>query len=142
MGVEFKVSGADTGGDFAGVQYPIAPGRLVLAADARTPAPARLLEMIAPAGFETYFVELAEAGDLGRRQELAAKYGVTYPSNWLAELIPRYSLKYTWSMTGKCSLYIKQRSHPFRGGIDHWMPPLPEDSRGIRCPSCEGRNSR
>lgn len=75
MGVEFKVSGADTGGDFAVVQYPIAPGRLVLAADARTPAPARLLEMIAPAGFETYFVELAEAGDPGRRRELAAIRG-------------------------------------------------------------------
>ena len=87
MGVEFKVSGADTGGDFAVVQYPIAPGRLVLAADARTPAPARLLEMIAPAGFETYFVELAEAenraGGGSWRQ-----YGVTYPSNWLAELFP------------------------------------------------------
>jgi hypothetical protein len=42
------------------------------------PGPARLLEVIAPAGFETYFAELAEAGDPGRRQELAAKYGVTY----------------------------------------------------------------
>ena len=41
------------------------------------PGPARLLEVIAPAGFETYFIELAEAGDPGRRQELAAKYGVT-----------------------------------------------------------------
>jgi hypothetical protein len=55
------------------------------------PGLARLLEMIAPAGFETYFVELAEAG--GRRQELAAKYGVTYSSDWVAELISRYSLK-------------------------------------------------
>jgi hypothetical protein len=33
---------------------------------------ARLLEVIAPAGFEAYFAELAEAGDPGRRQELAA----------------------------------------------------------------------
>jgi mannose-6-phosphate isomerase-like protein (cupin superfamily) len=57
------------------------------------PAPARLLEVIAPAGFETYFVELAEAGDPGRRQELAAKYGVTYSSDWVAELISRHNLK-------------------------------------------------
>jgi hypothetical protein len=51
------------------------------------------LEVIAPAGFETYFIELAEAGDPGRRQELAAKYGVTYSSDWVAELISRYNLK-------------------------------------------------
>jgi mannose-6-phosphate isomerase-like protein (cupin superfamily) len=57
------------------------------------PGPARLLEVIAPAGFETYFVELAEAKDPGRRQELAAKYGVTYSSDWVAELISRYNLK-------------------------------------------------
>jgi len=48
------------------------------------PGPARLLEVIAPAGFEAYFAELAEAGDPGRRQGLAAKYGVTYSSDWVA----------------------------------------------------------
>ena len=57
------------------------------------PGPARLLEVIAPAGFETYFIELAEVGDPGRRQELAAKYGVTYSSDWVAELSSRYNLK-------------------------------------------------
>jgi hypothetical protein len=57
------------------------------------PGPARLLEVIAPAGFETYFIELAEAEDPGRRQELAAKYGVTYSSDWVAELTSRYNLK-------------------------------------------------
>jgi mannose-6-phosphate isomerase-like protein (cupin superfamily) len=57
------------------------------------PGPARLLEVIAPAGFEAYFVELAEAGDPGRRPELAAKYGVTYSSDWVAELVSRYNLK-------------------------------------------------
>src|SRR3954470_6579252 len=31
------------------------------------PGPARLLEVISPAGFEAYFAELAEAGDPGRR---------------------------------------------------------------------------
>ena len=57
------------------------------------PGPARILEVIAPAGFETYFAELAEAGDPGRRQELAAKYGVTYSSDWVAELVSRYKLQ-------------------------------------------------
>ena len=57
------------------------------------PGPARLLEVIAPAGFEAYFAELAEAGDPGRHTELAAKYGVTYSSDWVAELTSRYHLK-------------------------------------------------
>jgi mannose-6-phosphate isomerase-like protein (cupin superfamily) len=57
------------------------------------PEPARLLEVIAPAGFESYFVELTEAGDPGRRSELAAKYGVTYSSDWVAELISRHNLR-------------------------------------------------
>jgi hypothetical protein len=34
------------------------------------------LAVIAPAGFEASFAELAEAGEPGRRQELATKYGV------------------------------------------------------------------
>lgn len=57
------------------------------------PTHARLLEVIAPAGFEAYFVELAEAGDPGRRQELAAKYGVTYSSDWVADLTSRNNLR-------------------------------------------------
>ena len=57
------------------------------------PGPARLLEVIAPAGFEAYFAELAEAGDPDRRQELATKYGVTYSADWVAELTSRYNLK-------------------------------------------------
>jgi mannose-6-phosphate isomerase-like protein (cupin superfamily) len=57
------------------------------------PAQARLLEIIAPAGFENYFSELAEASDPGMRPELAAKYGVTYSSEWVAELVARYNLK-------------------------------------------------
>jgi mannose-6-phosphate isomerase-like protein (cupin superfamily) len=136
MAVEFKVSGADTGGAFAIVEHPIEPGRLVLphvhlredecsyvlegTIGARVgdrevtagtgtylikprglmhtfwnagPRPARLLEVISPAGFEVYFAELAEAGDPDRRQELAVKYGVTYFSDWVAELTARYKLK-------------------------------------------------
>ena len=57
------------------------------------PRPARLLEVIAPAGFETDFAKLAEAGDSGRHSELAAKYGLTYSSEWVPMLISRYHLK-------------------------------------------------
>jgi quercetin dioxygenase-like cupin family protein len=55
--------------------------------------PDRLLEVISPAGFEAYFAELAAAGDPGRRDELSAKYGVTYSSDWVARLISKYNLK-------------------------------------------------
>ena len=44
-------------------------------------------------GFENYFAELAAVGDPDRRQELAAKYGVTYSSDWVAGLVSRYNLK-------------------------------------------------
>jgi quercetin dioxygenase-like cupin family protein len=57
------------------------------------PGLARLLEVIAPAGFEAYFIELAEARDPLRRSELAAKYGVTYSSKWVADLISKHKLK-------------------------------------------------
>ena len=46
-----------------------------------------------PPGFEAYFAELAEAGDPHRRDELAQKYGVTYFSDWIADLTARYKLK-------------------------------------------------
>jgi hypothetical protein len=45
------------------------------------------------ADFETYFAELAEAGDPGRRHELAGMYGVTYSSDWVADLVSRYKLQ-------------------------------------------------
>jgi hypothetical protein len=57
------------------------------------PRPARLLDVIVPAGFERYFAELAEARDSGRHSELAPKYGLTYSSDWVPTLISRYHLK-------------------------------------------------
>jgi mannose-6-phosphate isomerase-like protein (cupin superfamily) len=57
------------------------------------PGPARILEVIAPAGFEAYFAELAEAGDPALRSELSAKYGVTYSSEWVAGLSSKYNLR-------------------------------------------------
>jgi hypothetical protein len=69
------------------------------------PGPARLLEMIAPAGFETYFVELAEAGDPGPE----AGAGSKIRGDLLVGLGCRADLQVppevTRSMTGKCSLY-------------------------------------
>jgi len=56
------------------------------------PGPARLLEIISPAGIENYFVELAEADDPAPA-ELAAKYGVTYSLEWVPDLVSRFNLK-------------------------------------------------
>ena len=57
------------------------------------PDQARLLEIVAPAGFEAYFRELAQAGDPNSRDRLAKKYGVTYSSDWVADLTKRFNLK-------------------------------------------------
>ena len=75
------------------------------------PDPVRLLEIISPAGFEKYFAELADAGDPSRRQELAAKYGLTYSSDWIAGLTSKYNLKLLGEWPG-LPLSIKQRLHP------------------------------
>jgi hypothetical protein len=59
--------------------------------------------VIAPAGFETYFAELAEAGDSGRQSELAAKYGLTYSSDWVPTLISRYHLRLLGHLIEACT---------------------------------------
>ena len=64
------------------------------------PGPARILEVISPAGFENYFTELAGAGDPGQRPELAAKYGLTYSLDWVDGLIDKYNLKLLAGSTG------------------------------------------
>lgn len=57
------------------------------------PEQVRLLEIIAPAGFEAYFRELAQADDPDSREQIARKYGVTYSSEWVPELTRRFDLK-------------------------------------------------
>jgi mannose-6-phosphate isomerase-like protein (cupin superfamily) len=63
------------------------------------PKPARIIEIISPAGFEKYFEELAEligAGGPPDRSKLAAlaeRYGLTYHLEWIPELVARYNLK-------------------------------------------------
>ena len=61
-------------------------------------SPARVLELIAPAGFERYFDELAEvlgAGgspEVGRVQALAQKYDMEMDFSSVPELLQRYNL--------------------------------------------------
>jgi len=63
-----------------------------------TTRPARILEIISPAGFENYFVELAEllaqAGppDVERINMLAQEYGLEFDFSTLAELSQTYDV--------------------------------------------------
>lgn len=60
--------------------------------------PARILEIISPAGFERYFEELAgvlSAGgppDLGKISEVAARYGLTFHMERMQDLLERHGL--------------------------------------------------
>ncbi|MGH7452463.1 MAG: hypothetical protein ACRENG_14040 [bacterium] len=64
----------------------------------RPHSPARILEIISPAGFEGYFVELAEilavAGppDFARIGALAQKYGLELDFSTLTELSQKYNV--------------------------------------------------
>jgi mannose-6-phosphate isomerase-like protein (cupin superfamily) len=65
------------------------------------PAPARLVEIISPAGFERFFTELAElvrrSSDLAAfvtaRAALGERYGLGFLPDWDAELTARHQLK-------------------------------------------------
>ncbi len=62
------------------------------------PEPARIVEIISPAGFERYFEELAEvlsAGgppDVAKIEALAAGYGLTFHWERVAEITERYGV--------------------------------------------------
>ena len=62
------------------------------------PAPARMIEVISPAGFEHFFRELAEMITAGRPEPsavmaLAGRYGLQFGQpDWLPDLIARYGL--------------------------------------------------
>jgi quercetin dioxygenase-like cupin family protein len=63
-----------------------------------TDAPARMLEIITPAGFERYFVDLADlAASGGLNPEsiarLGARYGLTFDGAWIPDLVARYGVK-------------------------------------------------
>ena len=61
--------------------------------------PARLLEIISPAGFEQYFAELVARGGSTRmepaeRMALGAKYGLEVDPKSIPELVQRFELAY------------------------------------------------
>ncbi|MEP6649322.1 MAG: cupin domain-containing protein [Lapillicoccus sp.] len=62
------------------------------------PQPARMIEVISPAGFELFFeavVDLLEAGDVDpeRGARLAADHGLSFVDTpWLADVVRRFSL--------------------------------------------------
>jgi quercetin dioxygenase-like cupin family protein len=64
-----------------------------------TDRPARLLEIIVPAGFEDYFAEIARLFGSGMRpgspehQAMSVPYGLTVSGDWIPELKSRYGLK-------------------------------------------------
>ncbi|MGH2494520.1 MAG: cupin domain-containing protein [Ktedonobacteraceae bacterium] len=61
--------------------------------------PARLLEIIAPAGFESYFEEMAHVLNAGgppnqeQISSIAEKYGTTYQMEQIPELMAKYHLR-------------------------------------------------
>ena len=63
------------------------------------PEPARIVEFFSPAGFERYFVELAEilsAGgppDIPRLEELAGRYSLTFHWERLEEIMQQHNLR-------------------------------------------------
>jgi quercetin dioxygenase-like cupin family protein len=141
VGVIFALAGAHTGGAYAIVEHPVAPGALVpphthsredevsyvLSGEVGArigdtvlqagpgdyivkprgvphtfwnagPAPARLLEIISPAGLEQYFADLAAllAGggppDQTALARLEERYGLVYHREWIPDLVARYGL--------------------------------------------------
>jgi len=63
------------------------------------PHPARVLEIISPAGFESYFRELADLDASGRPPEahpvadLRERYGLTANPEWIPELKTKHGLR-------------------------------------------------
>ncbi|CAL9413439.1 cupin domain-containing protein [Streptomyces werraensis] len=65
------------------------------------PEPARILEIISPAGFERFFEAMGTVGEtaadpaefLQRRAELGKQYGLGFSDEWVAELTSRYQLR-------------------------------------------------
>lgn len=65
------------------------------------PEPARILEILSPAGFERFFAEMGTVAETAadpaefvqRRAELGEKYGLEFSEEWVAELTGRYRLK-------------------------------------------------
>ncbi len=62
------------------------------------PEPARIVEIIVPAGFERFFAELDELARQGRldshrHADLGERYGVRYHDEWIAALTERFGVR-------------------------------------------------
>lgn len=78
--------------------YVIKPRGIPHAFWNRGPEPAKIVEIIVPAGFEQFFAELDELARQGRldfRQhaQLVERYGVRYHDEWIAELGERFGVR-------------------------------------------------
>jgi hypothetical protein len=75
----------------------VTTGSYVFKPRAATTKPARLLELISPAGFEKYFAELGDllhtGGDFDQITNLAEKYGMELRMDWVPELCAKFKLK-------------------------------------------------
>ena len=65
------------------------------------PEPARIMEILSPAGFERFFDEMGAVAETAedpaeffrRHDELGEQYGLRFSDDWVAELTGRYGLK-------------------------------------------------
>jgi len=78
--------------------YILKPRRIMHTFWNAGPEPARLIEIITPAGFEDFFADFGEmlrsgGFDPARMAELGAAYGTTYDMTWVPELEGRYPIK-------------------------------------------------
>jgi mannose-6-phosphate isomerase-like protein (cupin superfamily) len=61
------------------------------------PEPARIIEIISPAGFEKFFAQMAELAKAGpptpeALDRLASEYGLSFSMDWVPELKEKYNL--------------------------------------------------
>lgn len=78
--------------------YILKPRRIMHTFWNAGPDPARLIEIITPAGFEDFFADFGEmlrtgGFDPARMAELGARHGTTYDMTWVPELEARYHIK-------------------------------------------------
>jgi quercetin dioxygenase-like cupin family protein len=78
--------------------YILKPRRIMHTFWNAGPDPARIIEIITPAGFEDFFADFGEmlrsgGFDPARMAELAAAHGTTYDMTWVPELESRYPIK-------------------------------------------------
>jgi hypothetical protein len=117
IGVRFMIGGDESGGGFSLVEHPMS-GRALLGDDVVVGGPgdlifkprnqwhtfwnagdepARLLEIISPAGFERYFAELVSLGgsteaDPQTLRALAERYGLEVAPQSIPDLLQRFEL--------------------------------------------------